>query len=236
MKSIRRILVKFSGLLGLFGLSACSNQTAPAVSRPREELVDRLAAAAEPSVLFVGNSYSFGVPREFSRLAAARGKKIRTGHSTYGGWTLARHAANEATLNKIRSGKWDAVVFQEQSEIPAMPARKRRALMDQPLRKLVAEARGQGAVPVLYQTWGRREGDAKLRNDDFHAMTARLREGYREAAESCGGVVVVPAGDAWEREVNAGRGADLFMADGSHPTPLGNQVTAGAFAEAFFGK
>jgi hypothetical protein len=228
-------LMKLSCILGFFGLSACSNQSLPS-GDSRKELAERVRGNSGFSVCFVGNSYSFGVPREFSRLAAANGRNVSVGHATYGGWSLKRHAANEATLRKIRSRRWDVVVLQEQSEIPAMPARKVAAAMFPPLRELVAEVRKAGAVPVLYQTWGRRDGDPKRRRDDFHAMNARLRSGYQAAAEHAGGLVVVPVGDAWECEVDAGRGAGLFMEDGSHPTPAGNALTAGVFFETLFGK
>jgi hypothetical protein len=67
-------------------------------------------------------------------------------------------------------------------------------------------------------------------------MMSRLREGYQAAADDAGGLVVVPAGDAWEREVSAGRGARLFKDDGSHPSPLGNELTAEVFYETLFGK
>lgn len=238
MKSSYRRLVKLSCILGLFGASACSNQSSlpPATGDPRKELAERVHTAPELAVCFVGNSYSFGVPRAFSKLAASDGRKVRVGHSTYGGWTLERHAASEATLKKIRDGRWDVVVIQEQSEIPAMSAKKRDTAMFPPLRKLVTEVRRDGAIPVLYQTWGRRDGDPKVRNDDFHAMTARLRAGYQAAARDAGGLVVVPVGDAWEREISAGRGGALFMDDGSHPTPTGNALTAEVFRDAFFGK
>ena len=106
--------------------------------------------------------------------------------------------------------------------------------MYQPLRQLAREARQVGAVPVLYQTWGRRDGDPKLRQDDFHAMNARLRAGYQAAAENAGGLAVVPVGDAWEREFSAGQGGELFMEDGSHPAPRGNELIAETFFEAFF--
>ena len=233
-----KYFVKLSCILGLFGASACSNQGSlpPAAGDSRKELAGRVHAKPELAVCFVGNSYSFGVPRAFSKLAAADGRKVRVGHSTYGGWTLERHAASEATLRKIREGRWDVVVIQEQSEIPAMTARKRAAAMLPPLRQLVSEVRRDGAIPVLYQTWGRRDGDARLRHDDFHAMTARLRAGYQAAARDAGGLVVVPVGDAWEREISAGRGGGLFMDDGSHPTPTGNTLTAGVFFETLFGK
>lgn len=226
--------MKLSCLLGFLGISSCASRTAPAISAG-PELEQRVAATPELAVLFVGNSYSFALPATFKKLAAERGKKVRVGHSTYGGWTLAKHAANEATLNKIRSGHWDLVVIQEQSEIPAMPERRRAKEMSAPLRLLVAEVRQQGAIPLLYQTWGRRDGDIKRENDSFHAMNHRLRVGYQSAAKSVGGVRVVPVGDAWEREVLAGRGPGLFVDDGSHPSTRGSELTAAVFCDTIFG-
>ncbi len=240
MKFLYHPIVKLSCVLSFFDLAACSTQTplpSPDGGKdPRLVLAERIRNSPKLAVLFVGNSYSFGVPKAFEKTAAAHGKSVRTGHSTFGGWSLARHAAYEGTLNKIRQSKWDIVVFQEHSEIPALPPRKRAATMFPPLRALVTVARQSGAIPILYQTWGRRDGDKNVRHDDFYAMNKRVREGYRAAARNCGGMVVVPAGDAWEREMNAGHGKELFAEDGSHPTPLGNEVTAEVFYETLFGR
>lgn len=240
MKIFPRPLVNFAWFLSFLGLSACSSQPplppSPGRSDPRRELSKRVAACPEPSILFVGNSYSFGVPKAFSKLAAEHGKKLRVGHATYGGWTLQQHSENAPTLRKIREGRWDIVVIQEQSEIPALPPKKRDAAMFPPLRQLVALVRQQGAIPILYQTWGRRDGDPKIRNDDFHAMNHRLRLGYQAASKNADGLEIVRVGDAWETEVSAGRGAALFMEDGSHPSPSGNQLTAQTFYQTIFGK
>lgn len=231
---MKSLLVNLACVLSIFGISACAARAPLPAGPGRAALSARIRAKPELAVLFVGNSYSFGLPKAFSKLAAAQGKKVRVGHATYGGWTLKQHAANAPTLRKIRDGHWDIVVIQEQSEIPAMSARNRAVAMFPPLRQLVAEARQQDAIPMLYQTWGRRDGDPKLRKDDFHAMTARLRAGYQAAAKDAGNLVVVPVGDAWEREISAGRGSGLFMPDGSHPTPRGNELTAETFFAAFF--
>lgn len=226
-------------LLSLFGASACSMQArlpaGPGGSDPRREVAGRVRAKPDLAVLFVGNSYSFGVPRAFEKVATEHGKTVRTGHSTFGGWTLRQHSENEATLRKIREGRWDVVVIQEQSEIPALPPGPRSESMFPPLRQLVLRVRKQGAVPILYQTWGRRDGDKKIPGDDFHAMTRRLREGYRAAAQNAGNLLVVPVGDAWEAEVTAGRGSSLFMEDGSHPTPVANSLIAAVFYKVIYG-
>jgi hypothetical protein len=218
----------------IMSLPACSS--APIVSgiTPREELVTRVKSKPELAVLFVGNSYSFGVPQALTKLATTRGKRVKCGHSTFGGWTLGQHAVSESTLKKIREGSWDIIVFQEQSEIPAMSPGKRARLMFPPLRKLAQETRSHGAIPVLYQTWGRRDGDKNRQHDHFLAMNQRLREGYHAAALDAGGLVVIPVGDAWEREISATTGRELFITDGSHPSVSGDQLTAEVFYDSFW--
>ena len=238
--TVRRHLMKFSSLLACIGLGAsCAHRPAeplpPVHPDPESELKLRIASTQRPAVLFVGNSYSFALPREFTRAAEARGKRVRTGHSTHGGWTLAQHAAHEPTLRKIRTGTWDVVVFQEQSQLPARSRAVRERRMHPPLRELVAEARNAGAIPVLYQTWGRRDGNPGTPGDDFHAMTARLRAGYHEAAKDAGSVVVVPVGDAWEKAFRNGLADKLFDKDGSHPASGGNKLTAQVFADTLLG-
>lgn len=160
---------------------------------------------------------------------------MRVGHSTYGGWTLAKHVEHSPTLEKLRKGKWDVVVIQEQSLIPARDEALRRMTMDPAVSLLVSEARAAGAVPLLYQTWGRRDGDPDFSGDDFIHMNSRVRKGYRAASENAGGVAIVPAGDAWEREFIAGRGSDLYVDDGSHPSSFGNEITAREFYRVIFG-
>ena len=238
MKIPHRPLVNLACILHLIGASACSTPPPAPLSssgvNARRELSERVKKSPEPAILFVGNSYSFGLPKAFSKLTAEQGKKVRVGHATYGGWCLEQHAKNPATLRKINNGRWDIVVLQEQSEIPAMSERKRASIMMPSLQKLVSQVRHVGAVPILYQTWGRRDGDKSFSNDDFYAMTQRLRIGYHAAAENAGGLLVVPVGDAWESVVSAGQGAALFMEDGSHPSPSGNQLIAQTFYNTIF--
>lgn len=224
-------LTMLAKILGFCGLTSCTLPPAPGESAKLRALRDKETV----SVFFIGNSYSFGVPGQFRKLAEKQGRKVRTGHSTYGGWTLAKHAAHPPTLQKLRTGNWDVVVIQEQSQLPAENSLRRRWLMEPAVRSLVSESRAKGAVPLLYQTWGRLNGDPRRANDDFQSMSLRLREGYRAVSERTGGVLIVPAGDAWEREFAAGRGKDLFEEDGSHPSSYGNEITAREFYRAIFG-
>jgi len=220
--------------------AACSTQ-APlpighGVTDAHRALAIRVHAKRELRVLFVGNSYSFGAPKEFAKLAKSHGHRVHVDQSTYSRWSLRRHADSLSTRQLIREGNWDIVVFQEFSETPALPPGKCAARMFPALRELVVVAREHGAIPVLYQTWGRRDGSGGLAGDDFHAMTQRIRMNYRAASEAVGKIVVVPVGDAWEREVLAGNGPALFIADGSHPSAKGNRLTASVFEYTIFGK
>lgn len=220
-----------AGLAVFFLLVSCS-----AVHSPfRRQVASRGMAAPGPgSVLFIGNSYSFDVPQALRKTAARHGRKIRVGQVTYGGWALAQHAHHGETLHKIREGSWDVVIIQEQSRIPSLPESRADAMFPH-VRALADEARKCGAVPMLYQTWGYLNGDPNWGpGDDFASMNRRLREGYRAAAANAGGLAIIPAGDAWEREIEAGRGARLYQADGCHPSRYGNQLTAQTIFEMLF--
>ena len=227
-----RKMTMLAKILGFFGLSSCALPPAPGESAKLQAVRHK----EEVAVFFIGNSYSFEVPKQFRKIAESRGRIVRVGHSTYGGWTLAKHAAHPPTLEKLRSGKWDVVVIQEQSLIPSRNERMRRKAMDPAVSFLVSEARTVGAVPLLYQTWGRRDGDPDFPGDDFIEMNSRVRRGYRAASENAGGVAIVPAGDAWEREFVSGRGRDLFIDDGSHPSSYGNEITVREFYRVIFGE
>ncbi len=222
-------------ILGFLGLSSCAVQ-------PPGEKLSTLAESRPPerkthvSVLFIGNSYSFGVPQAFRKLARSRGKTVKIGHSTFGGWTLGQHSKYEPTLKKLREGKWDIVVIQDHSLHPGSPVAQREKEMDPCVEIFADEARAIGAVPLLYQTWGRRDGDERIPGDDFYAMNERVRNGYQAASLHAGGVRIVPAGDAWEREYRAGRGRELFHEDGSHPSAFGDEVSAGEFYRVIFGE
>jgi hypothetical protein len=212
-------------------LVSCVTDPARPTGRTKAELAARVASEQVLDVLFVGNSYSFRIPAGLAREAEKRGLKVRVDQVTHGGWTLRKHAGSGQTLDQIRSGKWDVIVFQEKSRIPSQSA-MRALFMVPALRTLVAEARKAGSVPVLYQTWGYRDGDPKVADDDFFAMNRRVREGYLVASKDAGGIHVIPAGDAWEDEARRGGLAELFLPDGSHPSAKGNALTAAAFAES----
>lgn len=231
-ETIFRKLMIFTRILAFLGLSSCANykngaETLSAVRDGKKKV--RL------DVLFIGNSYSFGVPFEFRKLATNRGKWVKISRATIGGWTLEKHMETPSTLKKLHGKDWDIVVIQDHSLHPGSPESERRRIMDPGVNYFAEAARAMGAVPMLYQTWGRRDGNEKIPGDDFYKMNKRVRAGYRAASENHGGIQIVPAGDGWEEVFRSGRGAELFHEDGSHPSDFGNKVSAEKFYEAIFG-
>jgi hypothetical protein len=217
----------FAKLLAFFGLSSCG-WFSPKTDKPIKQ-------EGELAVLFIGNSYSFDVPKMFEMKAKSMGKKVRVAQSTNSGWTLEMHSRHEATVKMLREGEWDIVVIQDHSLSPVRSEIRKRKSMYPAVRFFVSEIREIGARPMLYQTWGRRDGQAGVTDDDFFKMNARVREGYQRAAENAGGVDIVPVGDAWEKEFRKGKGSKLFIDDGSHPSRFGNRVSAEVFYERIFG-
>jgi hypothetical protein len=226
------LLVRCAPFAILLFLVNCGSMPESAPT-PLAAVQQRLRVSPQPSVLFVGNSFSQGVPQEFERIAAKQGTHVRTRGVTNDGWTLSRHAKFPDTLETIRSGAWDVVVLQEQSRLPARSGWMRRMKMRPSLTKLADAARSAGAIPVLMQTWGYRNGDETHSGDNFHRMTERLRIGIQEEA-TLAQLPVIPVGDAWQREVTRGAADALFHPDGKHPSPTGNQTTARAVYELLF--
>lgn len=224
-ETLCRSILMFAKILAFFGLSGC------AISSRSEQPVRK---SDELNVLFIGNSYSFDVPKMFREISVKNGKKVKVSTCTHGGWTLEMHSKHEPTLKKLRGRRWDVVVIQDFSLHGAYPESRREKEMYPFIEFFVKEARANGARPMLYQTWGRRDGQPGLKGDDFYQMNARIREAYSIAADKAGGAEIVPVGDAWEEEFGKGNGGKLYVEDGSHPSEFGNRVSARIFYQSIF--
>lgn len=199
-----------------FLLTACAPERS-SCGKPAEKLRGREVTR----VLFIGNSFTMGVPAAFRQEAARRGKLVETGVSAHDGWSLLRHS-RDAETRRLLQGSWDIVAFQERSDRPGKWW-ERNCFMIPALGSMVRMAADHGAVPVLYQTWGYGKNPTR--------MAQKVAHGCDIAAEKLGGITVIRVGDAWARNGSP----NLFRADAKHPTAYGNQVTARAFCDAFWG-
>ncbi len=185
-------------------------------------------------VLFIGNSYTTvnDLPSVFASLARSGGHRVETGTAAEGGWTLAHHAGSAATAAKLASAKWDIVVLQEQSQIPSVE-QFRQEQMYPAARRLVGSIRNQGARPLFYLTWARRDGWPENAMPDYASMQAAIDAGYL-AIGADQRAAVAPVGDAWSAMLALKTTVALWQEDGSHPTEAGTYLAACVFYATIF--
>lgn len=185
------------------------------------------APIAPLKVLFIGNSYTYvnDLPDSFRSLALSAGAtSVAVDSVTQGGATLEVMWGTNAPA-RIAEGGWTHVVLQGQSVEPCYDP----ATFLQYAGKFAAAVKAVGAVPVFYETWPRKSGDALYAESwsggSPAGMQACLHDNYAKAAADAGGVMA-PAGDAWMTALSQRTDLVLHQADGSHPTPLGTYLTA----------
>jgi len=185
-------------------------------------------------VLFIGNSYTYvnDLPGMFVKLARSGGHAIDASMIAEGGWTLADHLKSTKTLEKIKSQKWDYVVLQEQSQIPAS-IEAREAGMFPSARMLSELIIAGGGRPIFFQTWGHRDGWPEMGLNGYEDMQNSLDQVYREIARQLN-LPIAPVGDGWQLAMRQNPQLVLWQEDGSHPTEQGSYLSACVFYAAIF--
>jgi hypothetical protein len=195
---------------------------------------DAARSASCTRLLFIGNSYTTvnDLPSVFAHLARSGGHRVETGTAAVDGWTLANHADSSVTTAKLASAKWDIVVLQEQSQIPSVEE-FRQTQMYPAARRLISSIRNSGARPLLYLTWGRRDGWPENQMPTYATMQAAIDTGYLAIAGDQH-AALAPVGDAWATLVARGTPAALWQGDGNHPTEAGTYLAACVFYATIF--
>jgi hypothetical protein len=185
-------------------------------------------------VLFVGNSYTSvnDLPSVFAKLARSGGHRVEIRGATADGATLADHAASSATASALTSAKWDVVVLQEQSQVPAIE-QFRQTQMYPAARRLVATVRKTDAQPMFFVTWAHRDGWPENGLVSYGSMQAAIDDAYLSIAEELG-VGLAPVGYAWQTLLGQETSSGLWKDDGSHPTEKGTYLAACVFYAAIF--
>ena len=195
-------------------------------------------------VLFLGNSYT-GVndlPQMVADVALSNGDTLIFDSNDHGGYTLEAHSTNEISLNKIKTGNWDFVVLQEQSQRPSLP-------IEYVMEHVFPHARILDSIinqfnpcceTVFYMTWGRKNGDAS--NCEvwppvctYEGMDSLLNLRYRMMADSNDGILS-PVGAVWHYIREHYPEIELYSADESHPSVAGSYAAACSFYSSLFRK
>lgn len=210
-----------------------------------------VALAAEPDVVFVGNSYTFMHDLDAVTAAAFADADAPITASRLADpglrWVdhVDRVEGGDARWATLRDDPHDWVFLQEQSQIPGFPQDNPEwAASAAAAVTLDGWAAAGGAETALLMTWGRRDGDATNAElyPDFPTMQGRLTEGYLAVRDRLSTaerpVWVIPAGLAfaavYDEEVAAGHDplaagspfVRLYDPDGSHPSLSGTFLVA----------
>lgn len=185
-------------------------------------------------VLIIGNSYTFvnDLPSTFAKLAKSGGHKVEVGMSAQGGWTLSDHVGSTETLNLLNYAKWNFVVLQEQSQIPAI-APVRNQEMYPAARELIQKIEAVGATPIFFVTWAHRDGMPGNDMTNYESMQSQIDNGYKGIAQELN-VPIAPVGPAWLTAVKEHPDLNLWQGDGSHPAEQGTYLAACVFYAVIF--
>jgi len=186
------------------------------------------APAAAESVLFIGNSFTFGagsavrfyrndtvkdlndegvggVPALFESFTRQAGLDYDVSLETRGGTGLDFHLTEKRTVIDRR---WDVVVAHGYSTLDADKPRDPKKLVA--TAKQLADlmrARNPGVELYLTSTWARADqvypAEGAWAGQSVGAMATDVRAAYDEAARGAG-ATVIPVGNAWNRAMQSG--------------------------------
>lgn len=201
----------------------------------------------EINVLFLGNSYTYvnNLPEMINELAKESGKIVKHESVCPGGCTFFQHVDSPISQSKIREGKWDFVVLQEQSQLPSIDYYRHNSM--RPNYQILYDTimhYNPNAKVVGYMTWGRQYGGQQCVNYgeglycsadfvDFNHMQDTMSAAYCENAYATDSWVA-PVGDAWKEAFALDSTLILHSNDESHPNYEGSYLAACVFYSVFF--
>ncbi len=191
-------------------------------------LLTSAGSAAAESVLFIGNSFTYGagsavhfyrndtvadlndegvggVPALFESFTRQAGLDYDVALETRGGTGLDFHLANKRA---VIARNWDTVVAHGYSTLDADKPRDPAKLVAT-AKELADVLRAQNPRVVLFlmATWSRADqvypADGAWAGEPIAAMANDIHAAYEQAAAATG-VLVIPVGGAWNRAIQAG--------------------------------
>ena len=166
------------------------------------------------AVLMIGNSHTStnDLPNALAALVRT-GRPGRTVAVTVspGSMFLEEHLDYAPTTTLLASRRWSFVILQAQKYSTSGQIFYPTSQAEEFIRR----ARGQGAVPVMFPEWPRRDVNETQRIYDLHVYIAQ-----REPA------CVAPIGQAWDWALARYPTLALHDADGNHSSPAGAYLTA----------
>lgn len=165
------------------------------------------------NLLFIGNSHTYynDMPLLVKRRAEDEGYSCHVTMLAHPGWFLEQHANDPEARFNILHGGYDYVILQEH----AHPFGPEEGFLTA-ARSLNAWIREAGAVPVIYETWAKR--------DEPHIQSHMNEVHKRVAAEI--GALLAPVGEDWWAYKKSWPDLELYDEDGAHASHAGSDFAA----------
>lgn len=199
-----------------------------------------VSAQISRKVLFLGNSYTYvnNLPQLIADAALSVGDTLIFDSHTPGGYKLVQHSADAISQSKIAAGGWDYVVLQGQSQEPITD--ENNFYTGAVNLKNQIKQYNPCAVPLLYMTWGRKNGDALNCPNipvmcTYEGMDTTIKRDYLTIADWYR-MEVSPVSVVWKYLRNNHPNINLYLADESHPSAEGSYAAACCFYAAIFKK
>lgn len=242
--NIRKLLC----LLMAFALLILSGCALPQASVPTDE-VTQPSESTEPtkpernwtSILFVGDAFteSNNMPAGiFAKMAKEAGYDVKIYLFTKSGYTLTKFTtpgnayAEELDLTLSESNAYDYVVLQDGATRPTASG---GADFFGAVRNLTRKIRSSGATPILYSTWGYKDGHDTLTKNQWtnESMTWRVTAAYRAIGHELG-IDVAYAGLAFMDVNKKYSMIDLYGKNLSNPSYAGSYLAAATLFATIF--
>jgi hypothetical protein len=166
------------------------------------------------SLLFLGNSHtsSNALTKMVADMVRAGNPGTTVTAVEAPGFGFLDERVNDApTLALLRRQSWSFVILQAQK----YSSSGQFTYSTQEAKELIRISRQQGAVPVMFPEWPRRNVDETQRIYDLHVSIA-------QAEPAC----VAPVGQAWDLALARDPSLPLHASDGNHSEPAGAFLAA----------
>lgn len=201
---------------------------------------ETVLAQITKKVLFLGNSYTEvnNLPQIIADAALSVGDTLMFDSHTPGGYKLLQHATSTISQSKIMAGGWDHVVLQGQSQEPITG----ESNFYDGMRNLNTQIKQYNpcAVPMLYMTWGRKNGDAANCPKipamcTYESMDTTIKRDYMNLADWFR-TEISPVSVVWKYLRYNHPTINLYQSDESHPSAEGSYAAACCFYATIFKK
>lgn len=223
-------------------MAACGNGGSGNVTTPADTGAT-LDSSKEYRILLIGNSFTYyndmNQPNGILyQIATAAGYKVTVDSVYKGGYYLHQHLDEndeygQQVLLRLRSGvKYDAVVIQDQSNVPISDP----ADFYDSCREFKTLVEAAGAQLYLYETWGYKDGQSTLTGygRDTLDMEMKLRAASAAIADELD-IPVIYVGAAFSKSYSEHPEIELYHADLKHPGVMGSYLIAWTIFGTVFG-